>query len=166
VSSSDDSARTLLRDPAVRRAVADAANLLEDFAPSDLRERMLASNETRRSVNRILHPKIVALAPPHAATTGAVGFFEVPLLIETCQWTAYDQIWAVSCGVEEQIRRLVARYGDPRLAERLLSVQASSAARLQFADVIIRTNQSMESVRSDLDRALFALVSRFDCRQS
>ncbi len=142
----------MLSEPLIRAEVAGLADLDPAFESKQLRDAMLLNPRVRRRVNRCLHPKIAEMGRSSNAQ-----FVEVPLLIETCQWNGYDQVWLVACGPEEQRRRLVARYGNEELAARLIAVQLPSNVKRCFADAVIRTNQPLECVRFDLDSTLLAL---------
>jgi dephospho-CoA kinase len=146
--SSDEGAREVLADPRVLAKVTEIAGLVS-FSPDGLRRAMLSSAETRRRVNSLLHPLIVERSPRDRE-----GFYEIPLLLETCTQHRYDEVWVVTCGAEEQRRRLLDRYGDPALVDALLSVQLPTKVKVVFADRILRTNLPFENVRSLLGEAL------------
>jgi dephospho-CoA kinase len=148
VQSSDHVAKRLFESPEVIGVVAQAAGLRPDFSRSELRDAILGSDQTRRAVNRVLHPRISAENAQVEAS-----FFEVPLLFEACLHTSYDRVWVVTCGTAEQHRRLASRLGDSNLAERMIASQLPTFAKTLFADIIIRTNQNFETVRSMLREA-------------
>jgi dephospho-CoA kinase len=143
VASADDVARGLLRAPDVRSAVATAVGLPADFTAPDLRDRLIADGTARRAVNAVLHPLVLA----GLAETGA-EVLEVPLLIETALQGVFDEIWVVTCGPDEQRRRLIERVGSKALAQSILALQLPTSAKLPFAHVILRTNQSRRRVKA------------------
>ncbi|MBI1755605.1 MAG: dephospho-CoA kinase [Fimbriimonas ginsengisoli] len=109
-----------------------------------LREAMEGDPGLRRSVNRLMHPRIVErLAASDAEYT------EVPLLVEVCLFGAFDEIWVVTCGEDEQLRRLSERFG-PDEAPRMLKVQLPTTAKLPFADEVIRTNAPEQHVLNNV----------------
>lgn len=75
---------------------------------------------------------------------------EIPLLIEACLQGGFDRVWVVTCGADEQRRRLVERLGGEAGAEALLGSQLPTRAKIPFADVVIRTNQPEWSVKRDV----------------
>ena len=148
VASADDAARRILDIPDVRQAVARAASLDVSFARAELMERLSSRPESRRAVNRVLHPYIVDAL----AETGA-EFIEVPLLVETGLQDRFEEVWVVTCGVEEQVRRLVERVGDKAAAQQILALQLPTTAKVPFADVILRTNEPRRRVKAYTLRA-------------
>jgi dephospho-CoA kinase len=139
--------------------ISKITGLKSDFAFSELRSRLLEDFQVRRAVNRLMHPLIGQINQGVDAE-----FFEVPFLCEACLYDAYDQVWVVTCGRETQMARLIARYGDATVAHQLLGAQMSSVAKSVFADLVLRTNRSLESVRLELDSTLLAMKQRWDCR--
>lgn len=139
--SSDAIARELFNSPAIQGAIAEILGTSAPVAPAALRE-ALVDPEIRRSVNSITHPKIL-----QAIRTDSAQFFEVPLLIETCLQEEFDRVWVVTCGPEEQLRRLTARLGDADSAESIIRTQLTSRAKIPFADRVLRTNQRESTVQ-------------------
>ena len=75
--------------------------------PETLRQAIAARPNLRRQVNRIMHPRIL-----EALDASSADVLEVPLLLEACIQGRFRRVWVVTCGPEEQLRRLVARLGD------------------------------------------------------
>ncbi len=150
VCSSDSVAAEIFARAEINREIARLAGLAHPVEPGALRAAILGSAEVRRSVNRFLHPLITPLILSASGVPGTT-FVEVPLLIETCLQPRFDEVWVVTCGLREQRRRLLERYRDKVLVERVLSTQLPSLARLAFADRIVRTNRTLETVRSSLN---------------
>ena len=109
--------------------------------PATLREKM-ADPGTRRRVNALTHPLIL-----EGLRSSKADFIEIPLLIEACLQGEYDRVWVVTCGLEEQRRRLIARLGDVSAAEAFLRMQLTSRAKIPFADCLIRTNCEESAVK-------------------
>jgi len=141
VYSADDEARILLSNPVWQEKVAAALDLPLPLDRAKVRTRILESNEARRALNGLLHRPILDTLLAHPE-----GFFEVPLLIETCAMGRFDQVWVATCGLEEQRRRLADRVGDPALAEKLLATQLPTRAKTPFADLIVRTDRPFACV--------------------
>ena len=141
--SADQLAREAFRDPSIRRAVEDFTNLsIEDR--SGLRTLMLARDDIRRGVNHILHPWIAAQARDFH------GAIEIPLLIETVRFPAVSAVVVVTSGVAEQRRRLMERVQDADLTD-------PTRVKMHFADAVVRTNDSLQSVQ-DQTRAVLELL--------
>lgn len=151
VASSDAVAREVFADEGVQRRLAEVVGGEAPVSRDRLRAALAASPDVRRSVNRIMHGEIRS----RMDATGA-AFHEVPLLLEACLQGRYDRVWVVSCGAEEQRRRLRERYGSDEAVDALVATQLPSSIRIAFADLVIRTNEPLETVR----RVLFEAVNR------
>ncbi|MFZ4506357.1 MAG: dephospho-CoA kinase [Fimbriimonas sp.] len=139
--SSDALARQVFALDDVQAQIAALLGLPAPVAPQAV-QAALSDPETRRSINRITHPLILL-----ALEKSRAKFFEVPLLLETCLQGQFDQVWVVTCGPEERLRRLTERYGSRSAADKMMATQLPERAKLAFADQIIRTNQPFEDVR-------------------
>lgn len=149
--SADDLARELFGRPEVNQRLALAAGVPGAIDARQLRDAMFADASVRRQVNAIMHPLVMG----ELLTSGA-EFAEIPLLLEVCAQHLFDAVWVVTCGEEEQRRRLVARVGSEDLASAILNTQLPTEAKLPFATVVLRTNQGLEAVRRDISEALAA----------
>ncbi len=149
VASSDEVARELFQDADFNAQLARIIRLDAPVEPRTLRAAMLGSDSVRRSVNRLTHPII----GERVRRLGA-AFVEVPLLFEACLQGQYDEAWVVTCGPEEQRRRLLERYGAEWDIDSLLRVQLPIRARTALADRVLRTNCPVGNVRSSLRKAV------------
>lgn len=140
--SSDDVSRGLFHSDEVQVGLAGLMGMSRPIEPADLRERLWDDAVLRRSVNRLMHPLI--LQRLDALEADAI---EIPLLFETCLQTRFERIWVVTCGAEEQRRRLLLRVQDPAEADSVLATQLPSDVKCAFADVIVRTNRAAEDVK-------------------
>lgn len=106
---------------------------------AELRRRIFADPATRREVEAILHPAILAELQRQAARSpGPYQVFVIPLLVEAGLEHLVDRVLVVDCTEEEQIRRLAARDGESREgAVRMLETQATRERRLAAADDVI-----------------------------
>jgi dephospho-CoA kinase len=147
--SADDIARDVFNDPGVNRLIATTAALAFPVNPSDLRQAFADRPHVRRLVNGVMHPRVLK-----GLKESTAEFVEIPLLIETCLQSEFDQIWVVTCGREEQLRRLRKRYGDSFDFHALLAAQLPTSAKTPFADEVFRTNQPIESVRRNVSDSL------------
>lgn len=148
VASADALAREVFLDREIQSQIAAASSLDLPIDSAQLRNRIAEQPALRRAINKIMHPEIVLRMSKAEAT-----FFEIPLLIETCRYFDFDEIWVVTCGREEQRRRLTARYGKSVQIESILSTQIDSRAKIAFADRVFRTNEPPEAVRQMVSEA-------------
>ena len=105
----------------------------------ELRQRLFADEATRRRVEAILHPEILAeLAHQSQSAPGPYQVFVIPLLVESHLERVVDRILVVDCPEEDQVRRLMARDGESReSALGMLRAQASREERLAVADDVV-----------------------------
>ena len=149
--SSDEVARQVFESEIVQEKLADLLKMNGPVTPPDLRERLWENSSLRRAVNSLMHPLI--LKKLEALNADAI---EVPLLIETCLQGHFKRVWVVTCGLEEQQRRLKDRLGEDADTEAILSTQLPTEMKCAFADVIVRTNRPPE----DVIRFIKAVASR------
>ena len=130
-----------------RPALAGLVNLLGGgildrdgrLARAELRRLLFADAVTRREVEAILHPAILAELELQARRApGPYQVFVIPLLVESGLGRIVNRVLVVDCPEEEQVRRLMARDGASREdALRMLQTQASREERLAAADDVI-----------------------------
>lgn len=142
--SSDAMAREVFNDPQVQPLLAQLIGAPSGrVTPAELRAAMADSEEVRRAVNRTMHPRI-----REKMSASAAPFHEVPLLIEACLYGRYDRVWVVTCGRDEQRRRLIARLGDDAAADALIASQLPTEVKVAFADRVIDTALSVGEVEA------------------
>jgi dephospho-CoA kinase len=119
-----------------------------------LRDRLFADEALRREVEGILHPAIRAeLDRQSAAAGGPYQVFVIPLLVEAKWHRAVDRVLVVDCSEEEQIRRLMARDGETRVAAaRMLAAQTTRAERLAAADDVIDNGSETADLPGQVER--------------
>lgn len=146
--SADDVAREVFHRPDVLRQI-EATFGTADRA--ELRVRLGADAGARRTLNALLHPPTWA-----ALESSEVEVVEVPLLVEAVLFSHFVGVWVVTCGEEEQRRRLRGRLQgeDAAVQDRmildLLQVQLPTRAKIAFADRIIHTNLPEADVRREV----------------
>jgi dephospho-CoA kinase len=106
---------------------------------AELRRRLFEDAATRRDIEAILHPAILAELERQALQArGPYQVFVIPLLVENRLDYIVDRVLVVDCSEEEQVRRLMARDGEDReSALRMLGAQASREQRLAAADDVV-----------------------------
>ncbi len=145
----DDIVSDLWKSSYVIESVSSALSISKDSSKETLRKIILEDSDARRAVNKIFHP----LVWDRIASSGAFAI-EVPLLIEACLHTRFERVWVVTCGAEEQHRRLMERMKNAALVASLMSCQLSTRVKLAFADEVIRTNSDLSSVENSVSCAL------------
>jgi dephospho-CoA kinase len=148
VETSDGIARDLFSEPYIQRELAVVVGVRQ-VVPSELRTAIASSSEIRRKVNKVMHPAIRLRIKQSIATV-----IEVPLLIEAALAGEFDRTWVVTCGPEEQRRRLVDRLGNAAVADGLIRAQLPTEVKLAFADMVIRTNTDELSVKRCVNAAV------------
>lgn len=147
--SADVVAKDVFAEPVIQESLAALLQTEGLVEPADLRKAIATKPSIRRSVNRLMHPHLL----PRLLDSGA-DYVEIPLLIETCLQGLFDEIWVVTCGPEEQFRRLSNRIGA-RETVQMLSTQLPTQAKIPFADVVVRTNEPEERVLAHVRRYAF-----------
>ena len=117
------------------------------------------SAEARAKLNAIFHPAVMREILLQTDTDD-IAFAEVPLLIETATQGWFDEVWVVTAGAGEQRKRLVKRLGSESEADRLLTTQLPTEAKIPFADRVIRTNVPVETVKSTIARHVKELLGQ------
>ena len=141
VDSADRIAREVFVSVGVQRQLGDLLGQSPPIAPDTLRE-ALHDDVIRRAANAVTHPSIMK-----RILDAESSFVEIPLLIEACLQGAFESVWVVTCGPDEQFRRLTERMGDEVAASALIRTQLTSRAKIPFADRLIRTNESEANVK-------------------
>lgn len=132
-------ARDVLNSTEVATEVHAALGTVDPVA---LRTLIRSSDSARATLNGITHPRII-----QRLIEGRPGFYEVPLLYETCIASVFDQVWVVTCGADEQLARLVLRYGSETEAKAMLATQLPTSIKSSLADRVFRTNLGLQTVR-------------------
>lgn len=145
---SDACVHQLLTNAGVSRMVTGL--LGKELADSDgrldkglLRERVFQDQESRRTLEGILHPLVrdeCQLARQLALAAPEIRFFlmDVPLLYESSFPVPRDVEIVVACGPATQRQRLSARSSlPPGLANRIISAQLPLPEKANRADVVI-----------------------------
>jgi dephospho-CoA kinase len=152
--SADAIVARLMEDPGVRAQVMRAAGLAEGSGPEALRRAVWTDQDIRRRVNAVLHRPVLKAVRREPAQA-----VEVPLLVEACLPDEFTWVWVVTCGEEEQRRRLARRWGSAEAAM-ALRAQLPTRAKAPFADAVLRTNLPRGTVSTHVAdlAAAFGLV--------
>lgn len=152
--SSDEVARAVYETAEVQDGIARIVGI-EAPSREDVRAAIAAKPSRRRELNALMHRPIWARVLEFQPE-----FVELPLLIEACLHPEFRKVWVVTCGPEEQRRRLLERVGNPTLADQLIRTQMSSRAKAVFADRIVRTNGELDNVLAFVQSAASADCAR------
>jgi dephospho-CoA kinase len=155
VASADEIAREVMQEPRVvlELEACFGAELLGDR--ERFRREVLQRPEARRKLNKIVHPSVAGRIEQIPS-----GYVEVPLLYEARLQHLFDAVWVVTCGPEEQARRLTARYGETADLKALRGWQLPTLSKIRIADVVIRTDTTFEIVQNSTEQAHRGLFSR------
>lgn len=119
---------------------------------------VFADPERRRELEDITHPVVRRLAAERmsaaeSADPDAVVVYDVPLLVESGPDHGFELVVVAHAPAAVRIERMVALRGMDRAeAERRVGAQASDAARLAIADVVIDTDGTLDATLEQVDR--------------
>lgn len=118
-----------------------------------LRERVFAAPDKRKTLEGILHPRIIAETNRRLEELeDSYCIVCIPLLFETGRQDQFDRTLVVDVPPEVQIERALKRDGSPRATiERILAAQVDRSRRLELADDVIDNSGDIERVRNEVD---------------
>ncbi len=133
-----------------------------DSAGNLLRKKMadtiFSDEAAREKLNALLHPAILddmARFLDRCHREGeAVVVLDAALLFESGADKAADEVWVTSCGVDEQVRRVMERGVSREDAERMVEAQMPDRERRARAQRVIDTSGPVEDTRRYL-KALY-----------
>lgn len=117
----------------------------------------------RQRLEAIVHPRVrqrmAESVATHAALGVAICILDIPLLFESGGDWKLDAIIVTRCDHEEQVARVVRRYGrDPATAESRIAAQMPLAEKCARADYCIDTGGTLETTRQQVE-ALYATLT-------
>lgn len=115
-----------------------------------LRQLAFSSDDRRRRLEAILHPRIgTAMAARCLEAGGPYQLLVIPLLVEAGLRERANRVLVVDCSEEVQRRRLMVRDGETAAGvERLLAAQVDRQARLAQADDILVNEGNLRELES------------------
>lgn len=119
-----------------------------------LREHVFDSNDERRRLESILHPRIRTIVLEKlAAIEAPYAIVVVPLLIESGFSDLVDRILVADTMENIQILRTASRSGlsEPEI-RKIMSAQATRAQRLQQANDVIENNGDRKQLEAEVER--------------
>lgn len=141
VLSADEVVHNLWQEPETLAELGKVFDLAEPTKEA-ITLKILGDSEERHRLNAFFHPLVHARILASGADAA-----EIPLLIEVCMQGAFERIWVVTCGREEQLRRLSMRVGEERARE-LIALQLPTRVKKCFADEVVRTIGTLEHVHT------------------
>jgi dephospho-CoA kinase len=124
-----------------------------------LAEQAFASDDERKALEAILHPRIQKLALERTNAVDGVVVYTIPLFVETTSPLRFDHVVAISCGEEVRVKRLIVNRGmSESEARRRMASQATDLQREAVADVVIDSNCSLEELLHRADQVYAQLT--------
>ena len=118
-----------------------------------LAQRAFSSEENRKDLEAILHPRIQKLSAGRIAQTSGLVVYTIPLLVETNSTLPFDKILTVSAPMDVRVERLVQSRGMTESEARArIAAQASDEQREAVADFVINSDCTMEELFAQVDR--------------
>lgn len=140
--SADEMARHLLAEEQVRVRLCEITGLSKNFSQNDLWRLIAKSDKQRNEIDGLLHPLIW-----DEMKSSSAQFFEIPLLFEVGLQHFFYEIWTIFCEEQTQRERFENRYGSERDFSLIQATQMPILAKVALADWVLRTDQSIETVR-------------------
>lgn len=124
-----------------------------------LAELAFASENQRKALEAILHPRIQKLALERTNSIEGVVVYTIPLFVETNSPLVFDHVVAISCDEEVRVRRLIQNRGmSESEARKRIASQATDLQREAVADVVIDSNCSLDELLGRADEAYAQLT--------
>lgn len=119
---------------------------------SAMRKIIFESDEARRELEAILHPRIGAETLRQAdLANGPYQLIVVPLLVNSPLRQYLDRVLVVDCSEVEQVKRLMLRDEETATqARRILAAQSSREERLAIADDVVQNDASLQQLGDDV----------------
>ncbi len=113
--------------------------------------------DARRDLESIVHPAIAEelqhrIADAYAVNPGAIIVYDIPLLVETKRMDEFDSIIVLACDPDIRRQRLIDLRGmTAEEADARIAAQATEVERMQVADWIIDTGESIDETLEQVD---------------
>lgn len=123
--------------------------------------------DARRDLEAIVHPAIGVelkrrIADIYASDPNAIIVYDIPLLVETNRMDEFDSIIVLACDPDIRRQRLIELRGmSADEAESRIAAQATEVERMQVADWIIDTGESVEDTMAQVDDVWADLVDAY-----
>jgi dephospho-CoA kinase len=118
-----------------------------------LAERAFSSEDNRKALEAILHPRIQKLSRERISEARGLVVYTIPLLVETNSALPFDKVVTVSAPEAVRVERLVQSRGmKEEEAKARISAQATDEQREAVADYVIKSDCSMDELHAQVDR--------------
>lgn len=123
--------------------------------------------DARRDLEAIVHPAIGAelqkrIAEAYADEPDAVIVYDIPLLVETKRMDEFDSVIVLACDPDIRRQRLIDLRGmSSDEADARIAAQATEVERLQVADWVIDTGESIEDTLKQVDDVWADIVEAY-----
>lgn len=123
--------------------------------------------DARRDLEAIVHPAIGVelkrrIADIYATDPNAIIVYDIPLLVETNRMDEFDSIIVLACDPDIRRQRLIELRGmSTDEADSRIAAQATEVERMQVADWIIDTGESVEDTMAQVDDVWADLVAAY-----
>lgn len=150
--SADQVAKDLRQDAV---AMNQLAILLGEKGPLKLEmlREALKHQDKRRIVNNFFHGRVWEILKNSSAPV-----VEVPLLMESCLWPFFENVWTVACPPETRLKRLTERLGERISAENLIAIQAHERTRSVLSDLVLNSDGSLEELKFQVKQGFASLT--------
>jgi dephospho-CoA kinase len=117
------------------------------------------------TLNRILHPEVIrqivmTCDTIHAEQPRAKVVVDASLMIESGFYKCFQYLVVVTCTLEQQVDRLMARRGlSEQQARQRISIQIPLDQKVRLANYVIDNSGSLESARAQVDNLFDELNS-------
>lgn len=148
----DQIVRDLRADPLAMAELGEKIGESRSLSTELLRE-ALKHQDKRRIVNHFFHGKVWKILADSPASV-----VEVPLLLESCLWPFFKEVWNVACPREIRLERLTERLGDRKAAENLIKIQSHEAARAMLCDRVLNSGQGLEELKIQVLKGFASLT--------
>jgi dephospho-CoA kinase len=127
-----------------------------------LREIVFRSEEARRTLETLIHPRVRAVWQPQASVARAlqaVHFFDIPLLYETGIEAEFDRILVIACSPEIQRQRMAENRGlASEVITGMINAQFDLLAKVARANHVVWNDGSPSALEAQA--RLFATYLR------
>lgn len=118
-----------------------------------LAQRAFSTEQKRKQLEEILHPRIQQLAKQRIAQLEGIIIYTIPLLVEVGDRLGFDKVITVSCPEEVRIARLTKSRGMSESDARArIASQATDEQREAIADFVINSDCSLAELMQQTEQ--------------
>ena len=137
--------------------------VLQSFGTTDrkkLRKKIFGDAESRKKLEKILHPLIANESKRRIEEYAANGshrnlIYEAALLVETGRYRELGGLIVIETPEAIRVKRLVNRDKiDSNLARKIIQTQVSDKKRGSVADIVIQNSESLSRLQNYVDKII------------